>query len=453
MGIRMPGMSGIDPRLVEKLIEVERAPVEQAKKRKEKIVDQKKEVEKLQSYLANLDAACNGIKNRTDFYKFKVDSSHPDIIEGAITGEAMLGSFEFEVRGLARNEKELAFGFPDKNETPVGFGYMQIEREDMEPADITIEPGATLDDVAKQINEQDLGVRAMVINTKYYPESWRLLVISEKSGNEARISIDEDTTFLEFQEQVTGRNLDVLFEDVPVTDDDNILEQLIEGLNLTIKRAEPGTRVQVAVNHDLEKTLEAIKVFVEKYNEIAKFAAEQSKDARSGDPGKLSGDSTVKGVMRQLQMALFPPAPQSSKFQTLAEVGITTNPKTGELKLDEAKVRAALTEDYDAVAQLFIRSKYGDGVGERIADRIKAFRDPAAGMVKRRIKGLEDVITNQDKDIERRERLLDEKQENIKRRFAALEGQMSGLKAQGDFLSARLGGGDGGQGAPQGGGA
>lgn len=441
MGIRMPGLSGIDPKMIDKLIELERAPVEQAKRRKEKFVEQKKEVEKLQGFLANLDSACNAIKNKSDFYKFKIDSSHPDIIEGAVNGYALLGTYEFEVRGLAKNEKELAYGFPDKDQTPVGFGYMLVERDDKEPFEVQIDPGSTLNDVANKINDLDAGVRAMVINTKYTPDSYRLLVISEASGKEAKITLDEDTTFLEFQEQVSGRNLDVLFEDVPVTDTDNQLEELIEGVNLTIKRAEPGTRVQLRVGHDIDKTLEGIKNFVDKYNEIVRFSNDQSKDPKQGEPGKLSGDGTVKSVMRQLQGALFPSSGQSTKYQTIAQVGITTNPKSGELAMDEAKVRAALTDDYEGVANLFIRSKYGDGIGERLTDRIKAFRNSEGGIVRSRIKGLDRIVENQDKEIARRERLLDEKEQSIKRRFTALEGQMSGLKAQGDFLSARFGGG------------
>ena len=446
MGIRMPGMSGIDPKMIDKLMELERAPVEQAKRRKDKFVEQKKEVEKLQGFLANLDSACNSIKNKSDFYKFKIESSHPDILEGAVNGYAMLGSYEFEVRGLAKNEKELAYGFPDKDQTPVGFGYMLVERDDKEPFEVQIDPGSTLTDVANKINELDAGVRAMVINTKYTPDSFRLLVISEASGKEARITLDEDTTFLEFKEQVSGRNLDVLFEDVPVTDTDNQLDELIEGVNLTVKRAEPGTRVQLRVGHDIDKTLEGIKNFVDNYNEIVRFANDQSKDPKQGEPGKLSGDGTVKSVMRQLQGALFPSIGQSTKYQTIAEVGITTNPKTGELAMDEAKVRSALTDDYESVANLFIRSKYGDGIGERVTNRIKAFRSSDGGIVRGRIKGLDRIVENQDKEIARRERLLDEKEQSIKRRFTALEGQMAGLKAQGDFLSARFGGGGGPQG-------
>ena len=41
----------------------------------------------------------------------KVESSHPDILDGEVQGYTIPGNYEFEVRGLAKNEKELAYGF------------------------------------------------------------------------------------------------------------------------------------------------------------------------------------------------------------------------------------------------------------------------------------------------------------------------------------------------------
>ena len=442
MGGRIGGMGGgVDPKMVEKLIQVERQPIETAKKRREKVVEEKKEVDKLSKMINELDTATNGLKAKTDFYKLKVESSHPDIIEGQISGIAQLGSYEFEVRGLARTSKQLAYGFPDKDKTAVGFGYMQIERDDKEPAELVVEPGSTLEDVAKKINDLSAGVRATVINTKYAPDSYRLLVVSEKSGAEAKIHIDEDTTFLEFKEQVAGRNLDVLFEDVPVTDDKNNLDELVEGVKFVCKRAEPGTRVQLSINFDTDKTVEGIKGFVDKYNEIIKFANDQSKSPLDGDPGKLSGDSSVKSIARGLQQALFPMAGQQTKFKTLAEIGITSNPKTGELVLDQAKVRAALTDDYDAVAQLFIHSNSGEGVGERVSARLKGFKDPTSGVVKTRMNGLDATIKSQDKEIARKEGQLVDKEEELKRRFAALDSQLNSMNAQSSFLNQRFDGG------------
>ncbi|MCX6125402.1 MAG: flagellar filament capping protein FliD [Proteobacteria bacterium] len=454
---------GIDPRLVEQLVEAEKIPINAAKQRKQKFVNEKKEFDKLNTHLTELDTSLNALKSRGDFFKMKVDSSHPDIMDGICKTDALVGSYEFEVRGLARSDKQLAYGWPDKDKTAVGFGYLEIQRDDLESFDLPIEPGSTLTEVAQQINEAGAGVRAMVINTKYNPDSFRLLVVSEKSGEEAKIKIDEDTTFLEFKNQVVGQNLDVLFEDVPVTDIKNQLDELVEGVTFNIKRSEPGTRVQINITYDVDKTIEGIKSFVEKYNQISNFVHKQyQEDPQTGKRGLLSGDSSVKTVMRGLQTTLGGTKTNAGKFQTLSDIGITTDPKSGNLKLDEAKVKSALTEDYEGVSKLFVRGKEATGLADSMATKLKQLRDPTSGAVKSRTKALDNIIKSQDGDIERRERGAVQKEEGIRRRFASLEGQIANLQAQGSVFSGMSKGGglgtisggsaSGGNASPQGGG-
>jgi flagellar hook-associated protein 2 len=447
----MPGIGGsFDPKLVEQLIEAEKIPTEQAKKRKEKFTTEKKEMDKLNGFLNELDSTLNTLKSRADFFKMKVESSHPDIVDGVCKADALIGTYEFEVRGMARADKQLAYGFPDKDKTAVGFGYMEIEREDMGPAEITIEPGSTLQDVAKQINDAEAGVRAMVINTKYNPDSFRLLVISEKSGQEARIKLDEDTTFLEFKNQVAGQDLDVLFEDVPVTDTDNTLDELVDGVTFNVKRAEAGTRVQINITYDVDKTMEGIKAFVDKYNQLSTFGHGQyQEDPNTGKRGVLAGEQSLSAVLRGVQSVVGSNRTNGTKFQTLADIGITTDPKTGNLKMDDAKVKASLAEDYEGVSRLFIRGRDGQGLADSMAAKLKQLRDPGSGAVKSRMRALDNIIKSQDEDISRRERDAETKGESIRRRFAALDGQIANMKSQGGILSARMGGGGG---SPDGGG-
>jgi flagellar hook-associated protein 2 len=441
--VSIPGMNsnGFDSqKIVAELMKVERRPIEQAQKRKETIEVEKQEVKKLQTMLTELDSSLNGLKSKADFYKLKVESSHPDIIDGVVDSYALPGSYEFEIRGMARTEKHLAYGFPDRDETPVGFGFMLIEQEDSEPLEVPIEPGSTLQDVANQINDKEAGVRAMVINTKFDEDPFRLLIISEKSGKESNFYLDEDTTFLEFKEQVVGRNLDLLFEDVPITDEDNNVEELLDGVSFQVKRAEPGTRVQVNIAYDVEAAMEGIKGFVEKYNAIANFIHEQFIiDGQTKRGGVLAGDSSIRMILRQLQGAVGGSIPGTEKFSTLSQVGITTDPKTGSLNLDETKLKSALAEDFPGVAKLFIQHPTNPGAAERLAVRIRAFRDPGSGVLRSKVRALDRVIKNQDDGIERQERLMEQKEGSLKRRFGALEGLMANAQSQKQFLSSRFG--------------
>lgn len=448
MGIKFsPGLkaAGVDPNMVEKLVEAQKIPLNTAKKRKEVIVQEKAGIDKFSSLLHELEGSLSGLKTRQAFYKLKLDSSHPDILDGTVAPGALLGSYEFEVRSLARSDKQLAYGFPDRDKTPVGFGYMLVDTEKHGSKEVTIEPNSTLEQVASQINDADIGVRAMVVNTRYQPDAFRLLVVSEESGKESKITIDPDTTDLDFKEQVVGRNLDVLFEDVPVTNTTNNLDGLVDNVTFNVRRSEPGTRVQVNIVHDAEATMEGIKAFVTNYNKIMGFVQQQyTKDPDTGKFGNLAGDYSLKMVMRQLQSSLTTMAKSGNKYSTIAEIGITSNPKTGELVMDEAKVKAALSENYEGVANLFIRDRNTVGLAEIMSQKVRELEDAGSGALKNRQRGLEQVIKNQDQEIERRERLLQEKETSIRRKFSALESTLSGLQGQSDYLKARFSGGNGG---------
>ena len=50
---------------------------------------------------------------------------------------------------------------------------------------------------------------------------------------------------------------------------------------------------------------------------------------------------------------------------------------------------------------------------------------------------LDNIIKDQDEGITRKEAAAARKEESIKRRFTALESQLSGMKAQGDFIAQR----------------
>jgi flagellar hook-associated protein 2 len=436
--------SGIDPGLVDKLIEMERMPIKQIEERKKKVLDDQKGYKELAGLVSSLGTSLNGLRNRTDFVKLKLESSHPDIVDGTVDNLAVPGSYEVEVLHLARTHKLLAAAFPDKDKTPVGFGYMSIELDDGRVFDVDIDPDkSTLQQVAAKINETIEGAKAMVVNTKENIEngedSYRLLVISEKSGKEAKVHIDPDTTYLEFKEQVVGRNLEMRFEDVPVFDEDNTAEEIMPGMNLKAKRAEPGTKVTIKIDYDVDKTFEGIKAFLENYNKVNDFIDKQFQvDPQTNQAGALSKDNTLKTLRRSLQMAMQYRG--AGKLSSLAQVGITTDPKTGTLKMDEAQVKKALADDYMGVANLFIQGTEGPGFGATMGDAVRNVQNSRNGVLPSKEREFKRVLDNFDADVARKERMASQRAESIKRRFAAVESLISGMNAQGQALAQRLGG-------------
>lgn len=444
MGVRVNTGSGIDPQLVNKLVELERQPIKKIETRKKDTEEERKLFREFTQLVSELGQTLNSLRNPSDFRKLKADSSNPDILEGTVDNLAVPGSYELEVRHLAKSQKLLTEAFPDKDETPVGFGYMTIELDDGRSFDIDIDPDAsTLQDVAKQINEANAGCKAIILNTKENLEnpeqdSFRLLVISEKSGKAGKVFIDPDTTYLEFKEQMSGRNLELFFEDVAVFDDDNTVEGLLPGLVINAKRAEPGTKVTLKIDFDVDATVESISNFVGAYNKVTDFIDKQFQiNPATNRAGTLSKDNTLKQLQRNLQSALQYQG--NGKFRNLAEIGITSDPKTGSLKIDAAKVKKALSDDYQGVAELFVQTERGAGFGMRMSDTVRNAQNQQTGVISSKEREYKRTLESFDDDISRKERAAAQRAEGIKRKFAALEGLINGMNSQGQAIAARLG--------------
>ena len=444
-GLRINTGSGIDPKMVDQLVEIEREPIKQVEARKKIVTDEQKLFSELKNNVSTLGATLNGMRSKADFFKLKLISSHPDIIEGTVDNNAPIGSYELEVRQLARAQKLLTQSFEDKDKTPVGFGYMTIEKEDGESFDVDIDPdNSTLIDVASQINAMEKGVKAIVINTKEGiedsdEENYRLLVLSEKSGKEAKVTIDPDTTYLEFKEQITGRNLQMLFEDVKVFNETNKVTELFPGMVLDVKKAEPGTKVNIKIDYDVDKSLENVKKFTESYNKVNEFIDKQFKvDPETNKAGVLSKDNSLRTLRRTLQSSIQFSLP-TGKYQTLADVGISTDPKTGNLKYDEAKAKQALSEDYVGVSKLFIQSDDSVGIGVRMSDAVRNIQSQASGVLPSKDREYKRILENFDKDIAVKNRFAKQKEESIRHQFAVVEQLISGMNAQGQVLQQKLG--------------
>jgi flagellar hook-associated protein 2 len=425
------GTQGSSSPMVDQIIEAESAPIESSKQRRASVQAKKSEFKTLESLLSKLQSTSDSIKQPSGFRKLMVDSSHPDILSGNVSAGAEIGSYEFEVAGLARSDKQLALGFPDKDKTEVGFGYMRVGVKDV-MQEVVIEPGSTLKDVAAKINESGQGVRASIINTGAKEDPFRLLVSSLEPGEDAVVDIDPDTTFHGFKNQVKGRDLDVKFEGVDVKRSSNALHDLIDGVDLKASKAAPGTNITVSVRHDVDRTSEGVREFVKQYNEVQSFSRKQGQqDGATGVAGPLSGEASVRQVSRSLQSAV--------SGASLVEAGITTNPKSGELQLDEAKLKEALTSNYEGIANLFATGASGPGLAARMSDAIKGLQDRASGAVATRVKGLEQRLKSQDQEISRKEERMTERRAQLQRTFANLDSKMAGMQSQGQILSTRLG--------------
>jgi flagellar hook-associated protein 2 len=439
----MPGAIEQQP-LVDRMMEPERAVISQKELRREKSVAEKNEYSSLDGMLGDLSGLAGGMKDAKKYTAMALESSHPDIFTGAINGFAEPGRYEFEVGELASKDRFLDIGFSDPNSADLGFGHIGIENADGTLHELTIDPGSSLGDVVDKINGAGIGAEAMIVNTGVGEDPFRLMVSSSKTGEKSKIVIDPDTTFLEIDNIKKATDLKLKFEDVDVQRPDNAFKDLLEGVELTAKKAAPGTKVSVEIKHDADKTMTSISEFVGKYNALANHINGKFQTPAPGQalPEGTRGDSNMRSIMRSLQSEVSGTRVAGQKFNGLSEIGISTNAKTGELVIDDKKLKDAISKDYNGVRDIFTSGQQGIGLAERIENVVKRFKDPVSGAIANRMKSLDKVIGNQDRDIEKQSERLLEKEAKLKQKLATMQDKISQMNSQSAVMSARMGGGE-----------
>jgi len=406
----------------------EKSQIESAKSRRQIDVERKQSIQSMGKKLGDLSAVVDSMRNPSSFQKMLVESSHGDILTGEVTGPAIAGSYEFEVKSLARPSRILAHAFPDKDKTAVGFGFLSVNIDGVEHG-VEIAPGARLIDVAEAINTSISGVRASIVNTGHKDEPFSLMVTSLDSGAQTSIKLDPDTTFLDVSKTMTGQDFQLAFEGIGIQRPDNGANDLINGVSLKGVSAAPGVNVTLQVKPDKQQASDKVHSFVQQYNDIQSFGREQM-SKKAGESGAALGDSSLRQVTQALQSVV--------QEGNLFSFGITTDPKTGQLRLDESRLSMAIANNYDDVVGLFASDGGNSGLAEKLHSVINRLQSKSSGALGQRIQGLEQRIRRQDNDIEKKEQQLQVKTDQLKKRLSLIDSRIGALSSEETHLTQRL---------------
>ena len=153
--------------------------------------------------------------------------------------------------------------------------------------------------------------------------------------------------------------------------------------------------------------------------------------------GSLLGDATARDVVRRLkEMVISTVSAASSDVDSLTEIGITTNSKDGTLSINSTTLGDKLSAKIDDVAKLFATTTTG------IANQIWSYADTVTkstdGALTIRKSGLQSVVNNIASNINTLETRLVKVEDDLRKRFSALESLLSGLTSQGTFLNSQI---------------
>jgi flagellar hook-associated protein 2 len=229
---------------------------------------------------------------------------------------------------------------------------------------------------------------------------------------------------------------------------DNKVTDVIPGVTLDLKQANPGKTVNITVKEDREVVAGKVKTFVDGMNEVLKFIQQQNTLGKDTDTSStLGGDSLLRSIENRMRSLIQNPQyGVNGSINRLNQIGISFN-RSGVLEYDEKKFNDTLAKDPGAVQRFLAGDGFSVGFIPAVRREVSTVLNSAFGPVAIRKRALQDKIGQMNDSIANKERQLSRKEEQLRNKFAKLEETMSKLKGQmGQVAAAGLGGGGGGGG-------
>jgi flagellar hook-associated protein 2 len=340
------------------------------------------------------------------------------------------GSTATATAGVASATATVATG-PGHFSFQVGGGPVQT---------VSIDGTTTLQGLADAINGLGAGVTASAVNlgTDSSPD-YRLQIASTATGAASTISIVQDDTSLAVQATQAGQDAHFTVSGFSGTFSraTNSFSDVISGVTISLKSAGTAT---VTVDNAPDQIVAQVQTFVNAFNDVATFVNGQSSITESTDKsslqvGSLARDSAVQRVIDRLHATLSEPfSGASGRYVNLSSVGIATQ-MDGTIKLDETKLRAALGDDPDAVAQLFGGTGTSSGVATDLSNLIDQATGPG-GVLASDTSSLTQQAQSLQDQIDAAQRQIDQQKAQLQQQYAALERLVSSLQSQSGLISA-----------------
>lgn len=401
---------------------------------------------KLQDSVSTLQTAAQTVAKTDTFGALKATSSS-DAISVIVDSAAIPGHYDIQIDTLASAQTLVAVGRTDRTSAIGTGGSITITLADgtIHTLDMT-GLDTSLDGLVSAINgDPDLGVAATLVNDGS-STPYRLLLTASNTGTEAaitKIEVSGNTALQNvigydkaggntsnFSEQV-ATNAQFLIDSIPITSQANTIQDVIGGVDLTLNKT-TSSPTSLSITQDDTVATKAIEDFVAAYNSLQDTIQDLTAyDVANQESSALTGDSLARRVQTELRSALNAASSGGTNPLSLSQIGITTDPNTGKLSVDDTKLSDALSNDPQAVALLFTGAT---GAGKLMSEAADRFTD-SDGLFSIATEGLNTTISQLQEQYQAAADRIDQRMDDLRQRFTQLDVMMAQMNSISSYLT------------------
>jgi flagellar hook-associated protein 2 len=315
--------------------------------------------------------------------------------------------------------------------TPNGSGNVDATLEKT----ISVAAGTTLTGLVTKIREAGAPVQASVINDGSSQDPFRLSLTSNRSGRAGRVLFDAGQTSLSLDTISSAQDAVILYGStgpgvtpVQVVASSNTFSGLVPGVSITAKEVS-NSPVTVTVDGNSQSVVDAVKSFVDGYNDIRKYIKDNaSYDANKDERGLLFTDQTTRLVEGQLANFV------TNRFNgtggainSLGQIGVSLD-QDGQLNLDTSKLESVLSQSPADVEKFLTTAK--NGLVARFQTLTDNVTGPGSGILTGRQTQLQLSIDRQNTALDNQTQRLASREDRLYKQFYAMEKALSSFQSQ-----------------------
>lgn len=387
--------SGLEiDKIITAIVDAEKVPQTSALTKKQETFDtQISELGTVKSNLADLQSKVNALKLTSNFDKFTATSGNTGVFTAATSSLAEAGSYSVEVNQVASAQILATEAFSNINDA-IGTGTLTLRfgttdyntgtndynnpfvanSTSLSTKTITVDSSNnTVSSMRDYINAGDYGVSASIINDG---GGYRLMLTATSGAkNSLEITVDDDdsldtdmtglsrlafnvtgsTNATNMLQTQAGADAALKINGLSITRESNTVSEAITGVTVTLSKADTGVNYNLSIARDSSAIEDQITALVDSFNTFGAHINDITKyDSTTGEKGILIGDITLRTLYSQVRSTLF--SAQSGitgSVRALADMGILSNEKTGQLEVDEDQLSTAITSNISGVRALF----------------------------------------------------------------------------------------------------
>lgn len=373
---------------VNSIIAVESQPLQTIRTQKADVDAAKTSISTLATKLSSLSGAADALSEPGALFSQTASSSDSAVVASVGSNGTPASAFTVSVDKIATEQRTVSYAKSTESDPLNMSGKLEL-RVGSTTSTLSIEATDSLQDIAKKINDSGQRVSASVT---YDADGFKLAVRGLDTGSangfsfnqvgegpsKGTNSVNQLGLWRPSNTTQVAQNAEFTVNGVAGTSDTNQVKNVVDGVTLALTRPTTSEATVTVVSEAVAQT--KLTSFVNAFNDVMS----------AGDSSTTRDDAAVKATVDRVTELLEKPIANSSGgYTTLRSVGLESD-ASGTLRLDSAKLAAALASDPEGVSRVFASSDYSGGAMATFRAGIDELAGSSASFVQSQLAGLID---------------------------------------------------------------